>query len=86
MKPILIITGSVLLLLGLLSWLTPLPGGTALIAIGLMLLICTSETAARIIMNGRLKITIFNKAMIWIEDHVPAKFSDALRRTRPAVD
>lgn len=84
MRIIQIAIGSVLVLLGLISWLTPFPGGTALIAIGLTLLICASETAARAVKKSRSKIPVLDKGMIWIEEHVPAKLADALRRTRPS--
>ncbi len=83
MKVIQIVTGSVLVLLGLISWLTPFLGGTAIIAIGLALLICASETAARAVMKGRSKVQALDKGMIWIEGYIPTKFADALRRTRP---
>ncbi len=85
MKIVTILAGCVLLLVGLLSMLTPIPGGTAMIAIGLTLLICASETAARFIKVCREKFNFLNKSMTWVENHVPEKLSAGLSRTRPEI-
>ncbi len=82
-KYLLIALACGLLLLGLLFWLTPLPGGTPAIAVGLAILICTSERAARIVVKLRMRFTRVNNALAWIENAVPDRLADALRRTRP---
>jgi len=86
MKIIFITGGSLLVLLGAISWMTPLPGGTAMLAIGITMLICASERVARLVARSREKINMVNKALTWIEDHVPTKFGDVLRRTRPGIE
>ena len=49
MRVIILIAGSILLLLGVISMVTPIPGGTLAIAVGGGMIICTSETAKRYI-------------------------------------
>ena len=84
MKLLMIAVAIVLLLLGLLSWATPIPGGTALIAIGLGILICTSEKATRFLQLCRRKFYRLDTMFVWIEDRVPTQLGDAIRRTRPS--
>ena len=83
MKVLFIIVSSILLVIGLVSMVTPIPGGSLLIAMGLTLLICVSETAARFVMACRSRVSFLNKAIVWVETHVPEKLSAGLRRTRP---
>ncbi|MGI9464779.1 MAG: hypothetical protein ACR2OM_12605 [Aestuariivirgaceae bacterium] len=83
MKALAIIFALVLLTLGLLSWLTPFPGGTPAIALGLTILIYHSERAANAVSNWRLTHDIFNRAITWMEEKVPARLGNTLRRTRP---
>ena len=83
----LILTGIavVLLLVGLVSMFTPMPGGTLLIAGGCALLICTSEKAAHKIQATRSDKKWVNGPMTWIENKLGARLSGPMRRTRPTV-
>ncbi len=55
-KPVAIAFAIVLLLFGAVSMLSPIPGGTAAIAVGFALLICTSKRFARAV--GRLRLQV----------------------------
>ncbi len=83
MKIGLITLASAMLILGILSMLTPLPGGTLLIAGGCALLICTSETAAKKIKHVRREKAWVNRPMTWMEGKLGRRLSGPMRRTRP---
>jgi len=78
-----LISGSILLLLGLVSMVTPIPGGTLFIVVGGGMIICSSEKAEKYIRGKRLKHAGLNERMIWIEDKMGQRISAPLRRTRP---
>jgi len=78
-----LVTGSILLFLGVLSMVTPIPGGTLFIAIGAGMVICSSSTAARYIQSCRTKFNRFNTAVTWLENKIGDNLSEPLRRTRP---
>lgn len=85
LKLLLTILASTTLLVGSLSMLTPIPGGTIVIAVSLTVLIYTSPTARRILRAIRSNPHI-NNAFAWIELKVGQRFpivGDALARTRP---
>ena len=78
---------SVTLLFGLISMVTPIPGGTILIAASLTALICTSSRARRCLQILRTKVAFVNKSILWIEDKVHIRIvNNALRQTRPDAD
>lgn len=77
--------GSLLLIMGLISMVTPIPGGTLLIAIGSGMIICSSITAAKFIQACRTKFNRFNTAMTWLENKMGDRFGEPLRRTRPGA-
>jgi len=83
MKIVLTIAGSLLLILGLISMVTPIPGGTLFIAVGAAMLVCTSPRAQAWIRRQRANHERFNKTMGWIEKKAPSAIEDALSRTRP---
>ena len=83
MRIITLVAGSLLLLLGLVSMVSPIPGGTLLIAAGIAMLICSSRRAAALVKRSRRRYVRLNKAMIWLEDHMGEKISAPLRQTRP---
>lgn len=83
MRILILVSGSLLLLLGLISMVTPIPGGTLLITVGAGMVICTSTTAARYIQVCRVKFSRFNGAITWLENKMGERFSMPLRRTRP---
>ena len=84
MRFILIAASIFLIPFGLaMSPLTPIPGGAFLFAVGLMLLICTSEWARGRIRSLRARVGRFNQGMTWLEDRMGPQIGNALRRTRP---
>ncbi len=87
MRLLLIAASIVLIPFGLaMSLFTPIPGGAFLFAVGLMLLICTSEWVRCRIRSLRARVRRFNQAMTWLEDRMGPKIGDALRRTRPDIE
>lgn len=86
MRILVLIAGSILLALGILSMVTPIPGGTFAIAIGAGMVICTSETAAGYLQACRAKYGRFNRLIMWMETKMGERFSAPLRGTRPAAD
>ena len=83
MRILVLITGTILLLFGLISMVTPIPGGTLLIALGAGMIICSSETAAKTIQSWRGKFNRLDKTITWLEDKIGERLSAPLRRTRP---
>jgi len=83
MRYILMAVAGLLLLIGAISMVTPIPGGTLLLGVGGALLICTSETAARWVMRRRSGNKWLDTGMRWMEDRLGKWISDALQRTRP---
>jgi len=80
------ILASVLLLIGLVSMLTPIPGGTVLIAGSLTALICSSPLARRCLQVMRTKMNWLNKGVLWVENKVGDRIGivgRALGQTRP---
>ena len=75
--------------LGFVSMVTPIPGGTILIAGGLTALICSSPSARYCLMWIRTRANWFNKAMFWLENKVGTKVKvvgGALAKTHPPED
>jgi hypothetical protein len=83
---ILSVFASLLLLVGLISMVTPVPGGTFMIAGGLTTLICSSPRARFCIKYMRTRLSWFNKMVGWIESKVGSRIKiigKALKQTRP---
>ena len=83
MRIVLAIVGSLFLVLGALSMLTPIPGGFIPLGIGIAMLVCTSPIFQRWLMRRRQNNAWLNNSMSWLETHLGARLNDALRRTRP---
>ena len=83
LKPVAIALATVLLLFGVISMVSPIPGGTVAIALGLALLICTSKKFTRTIGRLRLQFPQLNTAMTWLEGRAGQRLGNTLRRTRP---
>ena len=83
MRLVTLITGIVLLVIGLISMPTPIPGGTFLITVSAGMIICSSDTAARYIQSFRAKFNRFDRAVFWLENKMGERLSEPLRRTRP---
>ena len=78
---------SVTLLIGMVSMVTPIPGGTLLIAVSLTALICSSSRARRYLQILRTRVDFLNKSISWVENKVHISIvSNALRQTRPDAD
>ena len=76
----------IMLTIGTLSMVTPIPGGTLLIAVSLSLLICSNKKAQSCMRYVRTKNDRFNKAIFWMENKVGVKvdfIGQALKQTRP---
>jgi len=83
MRIIILVTGSILLLVGVISMVTPIPGGTLLIAAGGAMVICSSKRAEKFIRICRSRFGLLNKALLWIETRLGERLSGPIRRTRP---
>ncbi len=82
-KSIAIIVGSLLLLVGTISMVTPIPGGTLMLASGSVLLICSSPWFRRCLQILRQKLNWFNRLVTWMEGRMPEKISSILKLTQP---
>lgn len=83
------IAAFIVLLLGIVSMVTPIPGGTLLIAGSVSVLICTNSKAQQCVRYARTKSSRFNKAIFWLESKVGVKIKfigTALGKTRPLAD
>lgn len=88
LKIILTVLASLLLLLGLISMVTPIPGGVIMIAASLTTLICTSPRVQAGLRDLRSRINLLNRIFNWLEDKVGSRIffiGDALSRTRPTA-
>ena len=74
------------LILGIVSMVTPIPGGVIFIAGGLTGLICSSVRARFCVKWIRMRFAWFNKAIFWLEEKVGPRvkiIGNALEKTRP---
>ena len=83
MRLIITIFGVFLLLIGLVSMVTPIPGGTLLITVGGSMVICSSEAAANYVQKSRAKYSRFDNGVAWLENKMGERLGGPLRRTRP---
>lgn len=80
------ILSSLTIVFGLVSMLTPIPGGTLMIAGGLTALICTSPTARYCLMWMRSKARWIDSLFYWLETKVGSRvkvIGKALAKTHP---
>jgi len=76
----------IIIFFGLISMLTPIPGGIILVTSGLTALICSSPAARNGLMRIRTKVNWFNKVFFWLELKVGSKLKFvglALSKTHP---
>ena len=74
------------IVIGMMSMVTPIPGGTILIAGGLTALICSSAAARYCLMWVRTRFAWFNKTIFWLEKKVGTRVKtvgSALAKTQP---
>lgn len=68
---------------------TPIPGGTLFIAVGISMLICSSPMAQAYVRYLRTKNNRMNKIVFWLENKVGVRINfigTALWKTRPVVE
>ncbi len=86
MKIVINILAVICILFGIVSMVTPIPGGTILIAGGLTMLICSSPSAQYCLMWIRSRVNWVNKLIFWLEAKVGARVKvvgTALGKTHP---
>ena len=89
MKIVISFFAVVSILLGMVSMVTPIPGGTILIAGGLTALICSSASARYCLMWIRSRVNWFNRLIFWMENKVGSRIKiigTALSKTHPPTD
>jgi membrane protein implicated in regulation of membrane protease activity len=74
---------AVLILLGLATVWLPSPTGVPLLALGSVVIIGTSRSAARHLRKRRKSAPHLNGMITWVEDRSPLRFARILKRTRP---
>lgn len=85
MRYLRIALGILLVVVGSIAMLSPIPGPTLVIAAGLGLLICNSNRVASYIQATRAARKWINKPMIWMENNLGERLTGPLRRTRPVL-
>ena len=81
-KAFFVVTGIVLLLLGTISMVTPIPGGTFMLALGSVLLICASPWFRRCLQLLRRRFKLFNRMMTWLENKTGERIGGVLKLTQ----
>lgn len=74
---------AVLILLGLATVWLPIPTGVPLLALGLIVVVGTSRSAARHLRKHRRNTPPLNSVITWVENRSPLRFARILKRTRP---
>lgn len=74
---------ALLLLLGFATVWLPIPTGVPLLALGLIVIVGTSRSAARHLRKRRRNTPPLNEAITWVENRSPLRFARILKRTRP---
>jgi len=77
------IAGVILVLAGLIVFPMPIPFGAIMIVAGLVLLMSANATVVRLIRRFRQHHRRTNKAIQAVEDRLPKKWQEVLRRSDP---
>lgn len=85
-KAVVIFAGILLLLLGTISMVSPIPGGTFMLAFGSVLLICASPWFRRCLQFFRKRFHWFNKLMGWLERKTGQRIGGVLKLTQPGYE
>lgn len=88
-KTVISMLAVILILFGLVSMVTPIPGGAILISGGLTMLICVSPSAQYCIMWLRAKVNWINRLLFWLEKNIGPRIKVvgvALGKTQPPED
>ena len=70
----------------ILLFLTPLPGGSLTLALGVSMLICSSLPFALWVQRMRTNYSKINKSFKWLEEKLGEKWARVLLITRPEAD
>lgn len=74
---------AILILTGLATVWLPVPTGVPLLTLGLIVVIGTSRSAARLLRQHRRSKPSLNEAIVWLENKSPLRLARILKRTRP---
>lgn len=85
LRMFLVTLGSFLTLLGAVLMVTPLPGSSIMRALGVAILICSSERAAKCLLFFQARSRVLDKVLTWLEDRAGDTIGGALRRSRPSI-
>lgn len=80
------IIGLVLCLFGIIGMLTPIPLGILPFVLGLLFLIPTTPSAARVVRGARRKFRIFDRLMSATTNRLPYPYRRVLRETEVKPD
>lgn len=83
MKILWLILAAILIALGLATVWMPIPTGVPLLALGTIVIIGTSRSAARMVRKRRRSIQLLDKAFVFLEKRAPRQFARILKRTTP---
>ena len=86
MKILITILAIISILFGIVSMVTPIPGGAILISGGLTALICASPSAQYCLMWIRSRVNWVNKLVFWLENKIGSRVKVvgvALGKTHP---
>lgn len=78
-----IITGAILVLVGLVVFPMPIPLGAIMIVTGLVLLVSSSATIARYLRSFRQRNRAANNVIQAVENRLPERWRKALQRSDP---
>lgn len=73
----------ILVPVGLVALMLPIPGAFLVLVMGITMLIATSEKSRKYIRALRTRFTRFNRSMEWLEDRTGERVGTILRQTQP---
>ncbi len=80
-----ILFGSLLMLLGIVLWILPIPFGILVMALALMILIAASDRVARMVGGVRRRSPRTDRAFHGLGRRLPHPYRRILRRTEPGA-
>ena len=86
MNILLSVVAGLLLLVGLVSMVTPIPGGTVIVALALTMLICVNAKVQACLLYMRTKSPFVNKIFAFLQKNAGSKIKVigvALKKTEP---
>ncbi len=73
----------VLIVVGLVTTISPIPFGFALVVLGIGMLVGVSETARRKVREWRLRLPWFNRGLKEVQQAMPEPVAESLESTEP---